>query len=370
MATKTFIALALSGAAAGAVALAAPAHAQTVQAGFETPRLESGRPDLQGSWSNSTLTPVTRARQLADRLILTEAEAAEIEGENLALIEAGNQATPLDATVEDVSARANCSGNRGTNCNYDAGWTAPGDSVMRVGGEPRSSLLTTPDGQYPERRRRVDLTSETLNASGEGSDEAENNRRGGGNRNDNPEGRSLAERCIVSFGRSAGPPMFDQLYNSHYQFVQGKDTLAIWVEMVHDVRVVRIGDEHRTDGIRPWFGDSIGWWEGDTLVVETTNIPEAQSYQGSWQNLTITERYTRVADERLHYAFEVKDPTLWDAPWGGEYEFWRSAPPYEYACHEGNYGLENILAGARAEEAEAAAAAAEESAALNAGAAR
>ena len=122
--------------------------------------------------------------------------------------------------------------------------------------------------------------------------------------------------------------MFDQLYNSNYMFVQGKDTLAIWVEMVHDVRIVRIGGKHRTDGIRPFAGDSIGWWEGDTLVVESVGFHL--------------------------YQWIVKDPTRYDREWGGEYEFAKSEPPYEYACHEGNYGLENILAGARAQDAMAA----------------
>ena len=155
----------------------------------------------------------------------------------------------------------------------------------------------------------------------------------------------------MSFGRSATPPMFDQLYNSNYQFVQGKDTLAIWVEMVHDVRVVRIGGKHRTDGIRPYMGDSIGHWEGDTLVVETTNIPQSGAYQGSWEHLTMIERFTRVAPNRLHYQFIVNDPTMWDQPWGGEYEFAKGSPPFEYACHEGNYALEDVLAGARAADA-------------------
>jgi hypothetical protein len=106
--------------------------------------------------------------------------------------------------------------------------------------------------------------------------------------------------------------------------------------------------------VRPWFGDSIGWWEGDTLVVETTNLPEAQAYRGAWQNLKVIERFTMVSPKRMNYRFEIVDPTMWDKPWGGEYEFVRGGPMFEYACHEGNYGLRNILAGARAEDARAA----------------
>ena len=144
-------------------------------------------------------------------------------------------------------------------------------------------------------------------------------------------------------------------YNNNYNIVQGRDTVAIWVEMVHDVRTVRMGPnaKHRTDGVRPWFGDSIGKWEGETLVVETTNIPQAQAYSGSWQDLTVTERFRRVSPTRLYYSYTIHDPTAWDADWGGEYEFDhlpKGQHIYEYACHEGNYAMENMRAGARADE--------------------
>jgi hypothetical protein len=129
--------------------------------------------------------------------------------------------------------------------------------------------------------------------------------------------------------------------------------VAIQVEMVHDTRVVRLHSTHRTDDVRPWFGDSIGWWEGDTLVVETNHVPQKQAFQGAWKDLTITERFTRSAKDRLRYAFTVSAPASWDQPWGGEYEF---APMhgviYEYACNEGNYALPGILAGARAQDRE------------------
>jgi hypothetical protein len=120
---------------------------------------------------------------------------------------------------------------------------------------------------------------------------------------------------------------------------------------VHDYRVVRLNSKHRTDGVRPYMGDSIGWWDGDTLVVETTNVPQAQNFMGSWKDLKVTERFTRVGKQRVLYQFQVEDPSVWDKPWGGEYEF---APMngviYEYACHEGNYALPGMLAGARQQE--------------------
>jgi hypothetical protein len=127
--------------------------------------------------------------------------------------------------------------------------------------------------------------------------------------------------------------------------------------MVHDTRIVRLNARHRSDEVRPWFGDSIGWWEGDTLVVETNHFPQKQAFQGAWKDLTVTERFTRTAKDRLRYQFAVSSPSSWDQPWGGEYEFSPlKGVIYEYACNEGNYALPGILAGARAAERERAAA--------------
>ena len=144
-------------------------------------------------------------------------------------------------------------------------------------------------------------------------------------------------------------------YNNNYQIVQTPDFVAITVEMNHDARIVKLNAKHRADGLRPYFGDSIGWWDGDTLVVETTNIPRSQQFAGSWENLKVTERFKRTAADRLYYSFSVEDPTMWEKPWGGEYEFHPlGAPLFEYACHEGNHALPGILSGEREIEAEAA----------------
>ncbi len=179
--------------------------------------------------------------------------------------------------------------------------------------------------------------------------------------NDNPENHSPGERCLTSFGNSAGPVMAPLMYNNNYQFVQTKDAIAIEVEMVHDVRTIRLNTKHRTDGVRPWFGDTIGHWDGDTLVTETTNFPalQYQSFQrGADANLKVTEKFTRVSKDGILYQFIVEDPTVWAQPWAGEYTFVPTKGLiYEYACHEGNYALEGMLAGARGEEEEAAKAA-------------
>jgi hypothetical protein len=307
--------------------------------GWKAPKLPSGAPDLQGAWTNASLTPFQRTTDFKE-LVISEQEAAKLEGSNDEYLASRNQPTDPSLTIADLP--VDCGrGFSGTSCGYDNAWTDPGETVMRVAGKPRSSFLTTPNGRVPARK----------------ADAAPAGRAGlpsGMRQNDNPEGRSLGERCLMSFGNSAGPVMLPLLYNNTYKFVQSKDHVAILVEMVHDVRVIRLDAKHRTDGVRPWMGDSIGRYEGDTLVVETTNFPQRQAFYGSWENLKVTERFTRVAPDRILYRFTVEDPTLWDAPWGGEYEFAESSGDvYEYACHEGNYGLQNILAGARDEDRQA-----------------
>jgi hypothetical protein len=332
------------------VAAPAPILGPRIAPGFSPPRF-NGKPDFTGVWNNETLTTIERPTAFGGRLVLTPAEARVIEGANDNLLARANAPTEAGATIKDIESKDTCSGGRSGAaqvCNYDAAWTAPGERVTRVNGQPRTSLLTTPDGRYPIAKRQetaAERTRRARAATGEGTGgAAERNR---GPQNDNPETRGLAERCIIV---RSGPPMFDGLYNNNYFFQMGTDHVAIVTEMIHDTRDVRMNSTHRTDGVRPWFGDSIGRWEGDTLVVETTNMPESQAYRGSWQNLKVIERFTMVSPDRMNYRFEIVDATMWDKPWGGEYEFVRGERMFEYACHEGNYGLENILAGARAED--------------------
>jgi hypothetical protein len=327
--------------AAAVLMTAGPALAQAPKpvTTYKAPRAADGHPDLQGVWTNASLTRLERNPKYG-HLVLSEAEAAEIEGKNDKLLALASSPTRPDATTKDLP--ADCSDNRGRNCNYNAAWTDPGTSVMRVGGKPRAGFITTTaDGKVPP------LTADARKRMA-----AMMSRRQGGRINDNPETRSLGERCLLSFGNSAGPVMLPLLYNNTYQIVQTRDHVAIEVEMVHDTRVVRLGEKHLGSHIRPWMGDSIGWWDGDTLVIETTNYHPAQTFRGAGENLKVTERLTRVGPDRMHYGFWVEDPTTFTQPWGGEYEFSRSKGAlYEYACHEGNYGLANILSGARAEEA-------------------
>ena len=335
------------------VSAPAPILGPRLAPGFSPPRF-NGKPDLTGVWNNETLTGINRAPAFGSRLVLTEGETRIIEGANDKLLARANAPTEAGATIKDIEAKDTCSGGRSGAaqvCNYDAAWTAPGEKVMRVNGQPRTSILTTPDGQYPKAKRQETVAERERRARaavGEGASAAELNR---GPQNDNPETRGLAERCVIV---RSDPPMFKGLYNNNHYFQMAPGHVAIVTEMIHDLRDIRLNSTHRTDGVRPWFGDSIGWWEGDTLVVETTNLPESQAYRGSWETLKVIERFTLVSPQRMNYRFEIIDPTLWDKPWGGEYEFVRGGRMYEYACHEGNYGLANILAGARAEDAQAA----------------
>jgi hypothetical protein len=332
---------------AGSIALTA--HA--APAAWKAPLAADGHPDLSGFWSNATLTPEQRPAKLGDRAVYTPDEVKQLEGQVQKEVEEGNKPTDPNSGAEGGKAdpktlRPEFAAAGGDVGGYNRGWLDPGSAVMRVRGEPRTSFITTANGQPPP---RIDASGRDQRGFGGG--------RGGMGSFDNPESRSLGERCILGFGRNAGPPMLPNgFYNNNYQFVQTKDNFVIDVEMVHDTRVVRMNQPHRTDGVRPWMGDSVGHWDGDTLVVETTNIPEVQAYRGAWKNLKVTERFTRVDKNHVLYQYTLDDPTVWAKPWGGEYEFSPlNGVIYEYACHEGNYALPGMLAGARAQEKEAAA---------------
>jgi len=232
-------------------------------------------------------------------------------------------------------------GFTGVNCGYNAFWVDPGTKLIEINGEKRTSIIIDPPtGRIPPMVPTAQARIAERRARFRGAGPA-----------DGPETRSLGERCILSFGSSAGPPMLPLLYNNMYQIVQTKGTVTILVEMVHDARVIRIGGQHLPKSIRKWMGDSVGRYEGDTLVVETVNFPEQQSFRGASENLKVIERFTRIAPNKTLYRFTVEDPTTFAQPFTGEVAF--NASPnnlYEYACHEGNYALPGILAGAREAE--------------------
>jgi len=339
------VALATSGAAIAQVnSYSADAYAKPKYEGYVAPKNAMGQPDITGVWSNATTTPFERPARFKDQKALTEEQAAQVQGGAEAYRIAGDAPT-------DPSSGAPTDKN--TNAGYNRFWTDPGTQVMRVKGEPRSSMITsTANGRVPPRKADAPplpkrASSASLSDEDAGPDAGPR---------DGPEQRGLSERCVF-FLTGTGPVLRPVLYNNNYQITQGTDAVAIWVEMVHDTKIVRLNSKHRTDGIRPWMGDSIGWYEGDTFVSETTNFPAEQqrAFFNASDALKVTERFTRVAENRLHYSFTVEDPKVWAEPWGGEYEFWASEGIYEYACHEGNTGMEGILAGGRADDRRASA---------------
>ncbi len=322
-----------------------PAAAQTPASDggeWEVPRTSHGHPDLQGNWTNATLTPFTRA---ADRApVLTLEEVAEIEsGEAEIVVQRSAPSDPDRPPPPEGGTNPICIDSP-TSC-YNEVYREPCVRVAVVNGEPRSSLVThPPDGRppelTPEGRRRVEERRAFSRQFGA---------------YDNPENLPLASRCIVSFGSSAGPPMLPNYwYNNNYTIVQNADHVMILTEMVHDVRIIRLGEPRplRAD-LHPWFGDSWGRWEGDTLVVETTNLNPAHPFRSvpPSKDLKVIERFTRVDEETILYEFTIDDPTTYTSVWGGQIPFERFDDLlYEYACHEGNYSLSGVLSGARYQE--------------------
>ena len=293
-------------------------------------RTHDGHPDLQGIWTNATLTPMERPAVFAGKLSVSDAEAAKFEKAQDEELKAG------DGKSEGEFHRRAGSGDTG---GYNALFIDRGNELARVDGVKRTSLIIDPpDGKVPA------LTDEARQR-------LRSMRRGGGA--NSAQDRPLSERCLLSFGSSSGPPMLPVLYNNNYQIVQTKDTVMILVKMIHDVRVVRINGTHAPADMRFWLGDSIGHWEGDTLVVDTTNFNPQVIFRGSSQNLHVIERFQRVDAKTLLYRATIDDPTTFTKSWTLEYPFTaENQQVFEYACHEGNYALVDILEGARKAEAQ------------------
>jgi hypothetical protein len=300
-----------------AAAVVAPLSAQS------PPRPRDSHPDLQGTWNFSSLTPLERPAQFADKPVLTEAEAAAFERETLERTNADRRRDTADADVAQA---------------YNNAWYDRGTKVV---GTKRSSLIIDPpDGRIPP-----------LTASGQATAAARAEARRERGPADGPEDRSLAERCLLF---NAGPPLLPGPYNNNLQIVQTRDYVVIANEMIHDVRIVPLdGRPHLAAGIRRWQGDPRGHWEGDTLVVETTNFSDRTRFRGSDTQMRLVERFRRVDAKTLDYQFTVDDATAFSRPWTVSLPMTTSdGPIYEYACHEGNYAMTGMLRGARAQEQE------------------
>jgi hypothetical protein len=345
------IATAAGVAAVVAIISLAPLAGQSKSA---IPRLKDGHPDLQGIYDLATLTPVER--QASSPLVLTDEDAKKLERDVAARKDYQARAIDGDRKAPPVGGDGSpgAAGNVG---GYNSFWIDSGSQYTIVDGRRRASLLIDPpDGRVPqmtpEARQRM-----ARNVNRPTSDQTAREDDPGFEGNgayDDPERRPLGERCLMGFGSTSGPPVLpNYFYNNLHQIVQTADSMLILTEMVHDARIVRMNAEHLPPTVRKWMGDSVGRWEGDTLVVDTTNFTEKTRFRGATQNLHIVERFTRVDARNLLYRFTVEDPGTWTRPWTGEYT-WPATDEllYEYACHEGNYALGNILRGARLKEAE------------------
>jgi len=309
------------------------------QDSWEVPRTTYGVPDLQGVWTSASITTLERDPALGNTLIVDAEQARQLE-----LNAAFNQLSEADNAPSDPDRAPPTDGN--VEAGYNAFWIDPGTRLAQISGQFRTSFIVEPsDGQIPYTQVAGMAFLEYAQSTGY----------------DGPEQRPLGERCMVGFGSSGGPPMLPVLYNNHYQIVQNEDYVMILVEMNHDARIIRLNDAHLQNEFAPWMGDSIGHWDGDTLVVETTNFHPQQSFRFAIKHqlylpatAKVTERITRTGEDEILYEFTVEDREAYTQPWTAQIPLrTASGSMYEYACHEGNYALPGILAGARREEQEA-----------------
>ena len=311
-------------------------------------RTSWGDPDLEGTWDAATLTPLERPANAGGKLVLTKEQAE-------AIARAERERNEADARPSDPNRPAPAPG--GSVGGYNQVFFDRGSSATIVDGQYRSSIIIDPpDGKIPPMTAEGQARDARLGGPATRPEVVERVR--GGLRDepeenfDSPEQRPLSERCILGFGWTSGTPILpNYFYNNGKQIVQTPNTVVIFTEMIHDVRVVRLNSEHLPPSIRKWTGDSIGHWEGDTLVVETSNFTNKTRFYGSSENLRVTERLRRLDDNTILYWFTAGDPSTWERSWTGEYTWTKSDQPlYEYACHEGNYALVDVLQGARAHD--------------------
>jgi hypothetical protein len=328
-------------------------------------RTADGHPDFGGVYDLSTMTPVERLPGVKSLTFTKEeADAAEKyehdrQVKNDAPLDPNRGAPPVGG--ERMAAGKsyqeqieNFAG--GPVGGYNHFWLDEGKSYATVDGQKRSSVvIDPPDGHVPPMKPEAVKRNQEYLKRAVAPDAAESAASGPPGAFDDPEQRPLAERCLLGFNSTSGPPALpNYFYNNLHQIVQTKDSIMILTEMVHDARVVRMNQQHAPKSVRKWMGDSIGKWEGDTLVIDTTNFTTKTQFRGSAEELHVVERISRMPDGNLLYRFTVDDPTTWDRAWTGEYPWMATTDKiYEYACHEGNHSLTNMMHGARVAEEEA-----------------
>ena len=339
-------------AAVAFVMLVVLAGATQADEGFTLKRTSAGKPDLSGAYDGGSLTPLNRPKELGDKRYLTRTEANHI---------AAKAAAELAEQDSDPNRGAPQSGGDGKHAygaggvgGYNAFYVDRGDAMDEIDGKiPTSIIYDPPNGRQPAMTKAARLKAAD-NASSfiylnDGT--ASWLAKGDHGPFDGPEDLALAERCLLGF--TSGAPSLPSLYNNYRSITQTETHVVILLEMVHDARVIRLDSKHGPAENRKWLGDSIGHWEGDTLVVETTNFRTRSPLSGADENLQVVEHFTAQENGNILYDFTVTDPTAWSAPWSGQFIWKRSAEQvYEYACHEANYAMGNILRGARLLESE------------------
>ena len=333
----TAVAVLLSLVPSHAIAQSVAAKPANTGGTWKLSRTADGQPDLQGVWANNNATPLERPKELAGRALLTDKEVNALRKKADELFNGQSDAAFGDQVF--VSVLANVNGAKsgfkstdGQTGDYSSVWTVERDW------DNRTSLISNPpDGRLPEmtpQAQQKQLAASTAR-----------------DRNAGPEDRSLSERCITF-----GSPRLGAGYNSYFQIVQSSNEVAIVMETIHDTRLIPLdGRPHLPANVQTWMGDSRGHWEGDTLVIDTTNYKPGAFMNVSTDKLHIVERYTRTGENSLKWEITVDDPGAWTKPWTAMIPLRHSRDAiFEYACQEGNYGLEGILAGARAEEKNAA----------------
>ena len=329
--------------------------AQTQEASSAIPRTPDGRPDLTGVYDVATMTPVDRPAEYGDRLFLTDEEAAAMvryeEQRNERDLEpldpdrslppVGGDRSPTNSYLEGLFRLGG-----GTVGGYNLFWLSPGERPVTIDGRSRTSLVVDPvNGRVPPMKPEAQRRMAALLASGARPDAGESDVGGPSSQYDAADRRPLAERCILGFGSTSGPPTLPNYFYNNLKFiVQTRDWVMIYNEMVHDTRMIPIGGDHLPPHVKQWMGSSVGHWEGDTLVVESSHFNDETAWQGSSRHLRVVERFRRVSADRIHYTFTVEDPNTWDQPWSAEIPMMATeGPMFEYACHEGNHDLRHIL---------------------------
>jgi hypothetical protein len=336
----------------------------------DLPRTPDGHPDLQGTYDLATMTPLERwpgdppflTKERAEALERAEAARRTRSAGGDEPLAADRAPPPVGGDTSEPRSFFEVVEKRGGGAVgfYNRFWLNQGSAFTEVGGQVRTSIVVDPpDGQVPPyteaARKRIAAARATPASTANDRQDGTAQPPGA---HDHPEQRPLSERCLLGFGSTSGPPALpDYFYNDLHQIVQTPGAILILTEMIHDARIVRMNAPHLPITIRRWMGDAVGHWEGDTLVVDTTNFNDKTQFRGSTENLHVVERLTRVDANTLLYRFTIEDPDTWDRPWTGEYTWPATDKPiYEYACHEANYALGSILRGARRQETEEAAA--------------